>query len=163
MVKTLVVIGPSGCGKTTIGTRAAEIAGVPFFEGDAYHSEAAVEKMSEGGALTNEERLPWIARIGKAIAAEAPDKAVLACSALNLTIRAALRTALPGEIGFVLLDVPPEELRRRLTQRQHHFAGAAMLESQIAAMDKMTDVDRVDGTKPPKAVAKRVARLVDDL
>ncbi len=161
--RTLVLMGPSGAGKSTVGARAAKLAHVPFFEGDAFHPPSNVEKIRGGGSLSNEDRMPWIAAIGRGIADAAPPKALLACSALNQDIRDALRAALPGPCAFALLVVPADELRRRLEARKDHFAGPALLESQIAAMDDAVGVVRLDGTQPIGRVAHHAAQLVKTL
>lgn len=153
----LVVMGPAGAGKSTVGAAVADAARVPFYEGDAFHPPENVAKIRAGQGLDLTDRKPWIAAIGAAIKADAPGRAVLACSALNRSIRELLKAALPGEARFVLLDVPKEELLRRLSARRSHFAGPELLESQLAAMDPAEEVTRVDGTRDPSDLASELA------
>ena len=155
---TVVVMGPSGCGKSTIGRLAAERAGAAFFEADDYHTGAARASMAAGLGLTDDDRRPWIARIGIAVTEAAPPQAVLACSALNVRIREWLSEALPGPTRFALLDVPSDELARRLGTRSGHYAGPSLLPSQLAGLEPSGAV-RLDGTRPPEALAAEVARL----
>ena len=57
-------MGVSGSGKTTIGKLLAERFSLRFFDGDDYHSENNVQKMSRGEPLTDEDRgdclLHWL-------------------------------------------------------------------------------------------------------
>ena len=65
----LVVMGVSGCGKSTIGALLGERLGVPFFDGDDFHPPANKAKMASGIPLNDDDRAPWLAEIGAALAA----------------------------------------------------------------------------------------------
>jgi gluconokinase len=153
-------MGPSGAGKSTVGALTAELLGVPFYEGDGFHPAKNIELIRAGVPLTIKERGPWLAAIADAIARDAPDKAVLACSALNAEIRRLMEELIPARLIYALLDVPTPELLRRLQTRANHFAGPALLESQLAAMDDMEGVTRLDGTLPAKELAEQAAGLL---
>ncbi len=77
-------MGGSGCGKTFVGKAIAEALNIPFFDGDDLHSPEARAKMTAGIALNDEDRAPWLGRIGALLADAAghPQGAVVACSAL---------------------------------------------------------------------------------
>ncbi len=81
MIK-VVVMGVSGCGKSLIGAALAQALDVPFLEGDALHPSANVHKMAAGIPLTDEDRWPWLERIGADIAASKTG-VVVSCSALR--------------------------------------------------------------------------------
>ena len=81
MNSTLVIMGVSGSGKTTIGKLLAARFSVRFFDGDDYHSENNVQKMSRGEPLTDEDREDWLASLAELIQSQQP--IVLACSALK--------------------------------------------------------------------------------
>ena len=53
----VVVMGVAGTGKTTIGPLLAARLGVPYAEGDDFHPQANIAKMSAGTPLTDEDRL----------------------------------------------------------------------------------------------------------
>ncbi|WP_337189871.1 gluconokinase [Ornithinimicrobium cerasi] len=53
----VVVMGVSGTGKTIIGK---ELAGAVFVEGDQFHPQANIEKMSSGIPLDDDDRRPWL-------------------------------------------------------------------------------------------------------
>ena len=60
----VVVMGVSGAGKTTVGRALAEVLGAEFIDGDDLHSEAARAKMTAGHPLDDDDRWPWLDRIG---------------------------------------------------------------------------------------------------
>src|SRR5664279_5901888 len=60
----IIVMGVSGSGKTTVAQGIATTMGWEFAEGDAFHPEANIAKMSSGHPLTDEDRWPWLRAIG---------------------------------------------------------------------------------------------------
>jgi gluconokinase len=131
-------MGVSGSGKSTLGVVLAAAIGCPFLEGDDFHAPEAVEKMRAGIPLTDDDRWPWLDRLGSALGSEvARNKiAVAACSALKKAYRDRLRQAIPAPVGFVLMDANPEELLRRLTARTHHYMPASLLTSQLDTLER---------------------------
>ena len=53
-----VVMGVAGSGKSTIGRALAADLGAEFLEGDKFHPEANIAKMSRGEPLTDDDRWP---------------------------------------------------------------------------------------------------------
>src|SRR3569833_3460859 len=60
----VIVMGVSGSGKSTLGVALATAIGCPFLEGDDFHAPESVEKMRAGIPLTDEDRWPWLDRLG---------------------------------------------------------------------------------------------------
>lgn len=152
----IIVMGVSGCGKSTYGAARAAATGATFIEGDALHGAANVAKMRAGQPLTDADRWPWLARIAEAVNAALGQGPVIAtCSALRRAYRDALRAGIAAPVRFVLLDVPVDELRRRVAARPGHFMPAALLDSQLATLewpgaDEDVEVVRVSsGSAPP--------------
>ena len=56
----LVVMGVAGCGKSTVAEELARRLGWELAEGDDFHPEANIAKMSSGTPLTDEDRWPWL-------------------------------------------------------------------------------------------------------
>lgn len=134
----LIAMGVSGSGKSTLGALLAERLDCPFLEGDDFHDAHAVAKMRAGQPLIDEDRWPWLDRLGSAIgqALRSRGRVVAACSALRRSYRERLRQAIDGPVSFVLLDATPEELLRRLTQRSGHYMPASLLKSQLATLER---------------------------
>lgn len=129
----LVVMGVSGSGKSTIGELIAGRLSVPFVDGDSLHPVANVEKMASGRALTDDDRWPWLAKVGRALA-EADGGLVVACSALRRSYRDAILTEAPAVL-FVHLHGSRELLSSRLEGRSGHFMPVALLDSQFATLE----------------------------
>lgn len=131
-------MGVSGCGKSTLGALIADTLVCPFLEGDSFHSDAAVEKMRSGLALTDEDRWPWLDRLGQAgtDAIAASGTAVIACSALRKAYRDRLRAVIGYPVRFVLLENSRERLLARLGNRPGHYMPASLLDSQLATLER---------------------------
>ena len=141
-------MGPAGCGKSTVGRALAFATGWPFVDGDDYHPPANVRKMRAGLPLTDADRAPWLATL-HAILARAIDRReglVLACSALKERYRNVLAGGL-HPVRFVYLAGGKDLLHRRLENRSH-FAGAQLLESQLADLEEPRDALVVDAAAP---------------
>lgn len=136
----LIVMGVSGSGKTSIGEGVAARLGVHFIEGDALHPAANVEKMSKGIPLTDEDRWPWLEKIGQEIAASLSkgEGIAVSCSALKRIYRERLRAAAGGHLYFIYLDGSKELLTRRMGERKGHFMPASLLESQLETLEVPT-------------------------
>jgi len=151
----VVLMGVSGSGKTTVGKLLAAALGWPFYEGDAYHPAANVEKMSRGEPLTDADREPWLAALATLIRGLAADgrPAVLACSALKEAYREELRAP---EVVFVWLRGDEATIRARLLARHGHFMKADLLASQLATLEEPKDAIAVDVDAPPEALVARI-------
>jgi carbohydrate kinase (thermoresistant glucokinase family) len=141
----VVVMGVSGSGKTTIGTALAEELGVPFIDGDDLHPQANVDKMHAGHPLTDEDRWPWLARVGGALHDAEDDGLVIACSALKRTYRDAILREEPRAV-FIHLTAPQTLIADRLEHRNGHFMPTALLDSQFETLEPL------DSDEPGAAV-----------
>lgn len=155
----LVVMGVAGCGKSTVGEALAATLGVPFAEGDAFHSDEARASMAAGVPLTDADRWPWLDRLVAWMDGHDDTGSVVSCSALRRAYRDRLRTA-SGVIEFYELDVDPDELRERMAHRVGHYMPVALLESQLATLEPLDAGEgvRLDGTLP---VADLVTAVLD--
>ena len=135
---TLVVMGVSGSGKSTVARAVAQSLGWPYAEGDEFHPAANVAKMAAGTPLDDEDRWPWLRSIAAFIGAAERngENLVLTCSALKRAYRELLSGGHPS-VRFCLLDVPPDELGRRLATRRGHYMPASLLDSQLAALEPL--------------------------
>ena len=130
-------MGVSGSGKTYVGTAIARALNIPFFDGDDLHSPEARAKMTAGVALNDEDRAPWLDRIGALLADAAahPEGVVVACSALRRVYRDRLRAAAGPGLRFLFLKGDKDLMRARVAGRKNHYMPASLVDSQFAALE----------------------------
>ena len=160
----VIVMGVAGAGKSTVGAALAQALGCAFADADEFHPQANIEKMRAGRPLTDADRASWLA----AIAARIDDwrakgeGGVIACSALKRAYRRVIIGKRP-ELRLAYLRGDPALVRRRLTQRRHHFMPASLLDSQFATLERPTPDERaicvsISGT--PAQIAADIARAI---
>lgn len=135
----LVVMGVSGTGKTTVGSALAHRLGRRFIEGDSFHPERNVAKMSAGEPLDDDDRRPWLQALNKLLAEHEShgELTVLTCSALKRAYRDLLRQNLPqGSVYFVHLAAPRDVLQARMESRTH-FMPPSLLQSQLDTLEPL--------------------------
>jgi gluconokinase len=145
----VIVMGVSGCGKSSAGHRIAQYMGCRFAEGDSLHSPENVEKMRNGIALDDVDRLPWLEAIGQLLAADGD--IVISCSALKKTYRDRLRAGARRPVTFVFLQGSRTLLSARLDERHEHYMPAFLLDSQLAILElpvRETDVITIEIDQP---------------
>jgi gluconokinase len=149
----VILIGAAGAGKTTVGQALAASTGWRFVDGDDYHAPEAIAKMRAGTPLTDDDRAPWLASLHGVIAAvlDRREHLVLACSALRDRYRRVLQGSLP-RVRFVYLAANEPVLRQRLAERPGHFAGPALLTSQLATLEAPDEALTVDATRQPEEI-----------
>ncbi|MEO8144155.1 MAG: gluconokinase [Betaproteobacteria bacterium] len=153
----VVVMGVSGSGKSTVGQLLAARLDYPFLDADEFHPPENVAKMAAGTPLTDADRWPWLEKLNEKLIASR--SAVLACSALKESYRAALARGLP-DCRIVHLRGSIELIRARLKERQHRYMPASLLESQFAALEPPTRAIGVDiGQTPERCVEDILASL----
>ncbi len=138
----VVVMGVSGTGKSSVAELLSEHLGIDFVEGDDYHPEANIAKMSEGVALTDDDRRPWLQVLADLAheRSEAGQSLLLTCSALKRSYRDLLRSGVPeGRMFFVHLDAEPDVLTDRMEHRTKHFMPTSLLQSQLETLEPLQD------------------------
>ena len=130
----LVVMGVSGTGKSTIAALLAGHLGWPLEEGDDLHPEANVAKMEQGIPLTDDDRWPWLDRIGAWIDEQGRrrEPGIVTCSALRRSYRDRLRRP---NVVFVYLAGSRETIAKRMGARVGHFMPLSLLDSQLATLE----------------------------
>lgn len=135
---SIVVMGVSGSGKSTVGAQLAAELELEFIDGDALHPPEHVAKMAAGTPLDDDDRLPWLRLIGVELAGAPQPGLVIACSALKKSYRQLIGQIAPGTF-FLHLDGPEHLLVARLGGRAGHFMPPALLASQLATLEPLSD------------------------
>ena len=138
-IRLLVVMGVAGCGKTTIGEHLAAAPTIDgtFLDGDAFHPQANIEKMSQGIALTDEDRWPWLEIFGREIAARS-GTVIGGCSSLKRAYRDFITKAAGEPVLFIYLNGSRELIADRMGKREGHFMPTSLLDSQFATLEVPT-------------------------
>ncbi|SEB35716.1 gluconate kinase, SKI family [Paramicrobacterium humi] len=163
----VVIMGVSGSGKSTIGALIARDFGVPFIDGDSLHSAENVAKMAAGTPLTDDDRWPWLAEVGRVLhaAGENGTGLVVACSALRRSYRDAILESAPHAV-FVHLNGTREVLASRMMGRSDHFMPATLLDSQLATLEPLESDEPgavVDVDQPVPDVIAEARSVLPDL
>ena len=129
--------GVAGCGKSTVAEAIHERLGYVYAEGDDFHPQANIDKMSAGIPLTDEDRWPWLNVINSwMVAREAlGENTVVSSSALKRSYREVLAKDVPT--FFIHLNGSHELIQQRLSERKGHFMPPALLPSQFAILEPL--------------------------
>ncbi|MEU1403863.1 gluconokinase [Streptomyces sp. NPDC005728] len=163
--QVVVVMGVAGTGKTTIGPLLAARLGVPYAEGDDFHPQANIDKMSAGIPLEDADRWPWLDAIGHWAHGRAGFGGVVSSSALKRSYRDRLRAVAPG-IVFVHLTGDRKLIEDRMSHRRGHFMPTALLDSQFATLQPLEPDEAgvaVDVSGGPQEITERAVKALDTL
>ncbi|MFF3463412.1 gluconokinase [Streptomyces sp. NPDC001984] len=161
----VVVMGVAGTGKTTIGPLLAARLGVPYAEGDDFHPQANIAKMTAGIPLDDEDRWPWLDAIGTWAHGRAGLGGVVSSSALKRSYRDRLRAEAPGVV-FVHLTGDRKLIEDRMGHRHGHFMPTSLLDSQFATLQPLEPDEvgvAVDVSGSPEEITERAVKALATL
>jgi len=118
----------------------------------ANNTEANRAKMSQGIALTDEDRASWLLSLEELISQniEQNTSATLACSALKNSYRNILEVN--EQVKFVYLQGTYEQIKARLNERAGHFMSASMLDSQFETLEEPQNTLTIDISNTPQDI-----------
>ena len=151
-------MGVSGCGKSTIGKTLASSLEIPFIDGDDFHSDTNVAKMSQGQPLTDDDRLPWLQAINT-YAKESTADLVVACSALKKIYREWLSQDL--NCKFILLEGSFQLIHERMKSRDGHFMPPELLQSQFDALEITDECIRINITQSIEQINNEILNTIN--
>ena len=158
----IFIMGVSGSGKTTVGKKLAARIGLPFFDGDDFHSPSNKEKMNRGIPLTDEDRKDWLIQMNNAATDQANlAGAVIACSALKETYRAILSSGITIPLYWVFLQGSFELIKKRMEERKDHFMPANLLSSQFDALQIPENCMTIDISNSPDKIVEMIISQID--
>lgn len=129
----VVLMGVAGCGKSSVGAALAPALGAVYLDGDDLHPAANIAKMRAGLPLTDADRAPWLADVGRLLAP--PGRRIVGCSALKRAYRDLIRDRAGAPVTFVHLAGRREVIAARMAARTGHFMPTALLDSQFATLE----------------------------
>ena len=156
----IVLMGVAGVGKTTIGLALSKAGGIPFFDGDDYHSSSNRDKMAAGIALSDEDRTEWLLALQAVIEKALPKgNCILACSALKKSHRAILEKN-SNSIHFVYLEGSKNLIEQRLESRKGHYFPASLLASQLETLEPPENAFTISITQTPQAIVEMIMKTL---
>uniref|UniRef100_A0A8C6TFT4 Gluconokinase n=1 Tax=Neogobius melanostomus TaxID=47308 RepID=A0A8C6TFT4_9GOBI len=137
--------------------------GWPLYEGDDFHPQENIDKMTRGEPLTDQDRFPWLLRLHDVIEREGccGGNALVTCSALKRLYRQILLhgskalssshdqdtvSPLPPaspDVCFLFLHGDYNLIYQRLASREGHYMMANLLRSQFDALEPPSDEENV--------------------
>ena len=150
-------MGVSGCGKTTIGSMLSEKLNVEFFDGDDFHPEENIAKMSSGTPLTDEDRIAWLQKINEKAREKINQNqsAVFACSALKEIHRKLLSKEIEKHVKLIFPEGEKEVIVDRMKKRVH-FMPPGLLDSQFSILEKPKNAFYVSIEKKPEEILNEI-------
>lgn len=145
MKKCIVVMGVCGSGKSTVGEALAEHFKCRFIDGDDLHPRANIMKMASGHPLNDEDREPWLIRIGDVIFSlkRRSEGGVIVCSALKKKYRDIIRKDNEKDVAFVHMCGSYDLILNRMKKRAGHYMKEDMVKSQFDTLE-MPGADEKD-------------------
>ncbi|MDR2727750.1 MAG: gluconokinase [Chitinispirillales bacterium] len=157
-----VVMGVAGSGKTTVGAMLAKQIHARFIDADDYHPQTNISKIKQSLPLTDEERLPWLKTLSGVIREHLSrgDTLVLACSALKSKYRQILLSGSALGVRFIYIKCKIETVKRRIEQREGHFASSSIVDSQFADLEEPRLAFTVNGDNTIEFIVEEAAKWV---
>lgn len=154
----IYIMGVSGSGKTTIGKLLSQKTGIPFFDGDDFHSMANKEKMKNGQPLTDDDRKEWLAQLNRLAIEQIELKgAIIACSALKEKYRSLLAEGV-SKIRWIFLQGSYEEIHKRLEKRTGHYMPVQLLRSQFESLEVPVNALSLNIRSSPETIVEIISQ-----
>jgi 6-phosphogluconate dehydrogenase len=155
--KVRFLIGVSGCGKSTIGKSLSEELQIPFFDGDDFHPENNIAKMSSGQALNDVDRQSWLEALNDLAKKQlTKNSCVIVCSALKQKYRDILIRDIESETKWVYLSGSFEQIFERINKREDHFMNSDLLKSQFDILEEPKNALQFDISSTPENIIKKI-------
>ncbi|WP_224482976.1 NADP-dependent phosphogluconate dehydrogenase [Robertkochia aurantiaca] len=158
--QAIILMGVSGSGKTTIGRLLSERTGILYYDADDYHPRENINKMKNGQALNDDDRLPWLSKLNELLKENlSKDKScILGCSALRQSYRDILTSGLGPSFKFIHLKGSFETIEKRQKERKDHFMPAKLLKSQFDTLEDAPEAFQVSVEANPE----ELVNLIED-
>jgi 6-phosphogluconate dehydrogenase len=152
-------MGVSGVGKSTIGNLLSKKLNIPFFDGDDYHPESNILKMSKGEPLNDDDRFGWLQSLNQlAIQQLKANGCIIVCSALKESYREILSANIMHYVKWVFLTGSFEQILDRINRRENHFMPSHLLQSQFDTLEIPKNAINIDITLTPQNIVEIITK-----
>ncbi len=130
---------------------------IPFFDGDDFHPESNVLKMSSGQALNDNDRQGWLETLNTLAKNQIVNNScIIVCSALKQKYRDILSRDIHKETKWVHLVGSFEQIFKRVNARPNHFMPTKLLKSQFDTLEQPKDALQIDISLSPINIIKTI-------
>ncbi|WP_246109051.1 NADP-dependent phosphogluconate dehydrogenase [Seonamhaeicola algicola] len=157
MKRVIFIMGVSGCGKSTIAKLLSDEMNIPYFDGDDFHPEQNVAKMTNGQPLNDEDRQGWLEALNRLAKNQLKtNSCIIVCSALKETYRNTLSNTIENQVKWIHLTGDFDLISERLNNRQGHFMTSQLLQSQFDTLETPRNAIQVDISSSPQDIVKHI-------
>jgi 6-phosphogluconate dehydrogenase len=152
-------MGVSGVGKSTIGNLLSKKLSIPFFDGDDFHPDDNILKMSKGEPLNDNDRLGWLQILNELAIKQLTNKGcIIVCSALKESYRDILSTNIKRSTKWVFLRGSFELIKERINKRKGHFMSSDLLKSQFDILEEPKNAIEIDISLTPDNIVEVISK-----
>lgn len=155
--KVFYITGVSGSGKSTIGKMLSQKLQIPFFDGDDYHPQENIDKMSKGKPLNDYDRKDWLITLNE-LAKKQMESAgcIIACSALKEKYRLLLSADIQEKTEWIYLYGTYGQIFQRMQKRKNHFMPEKLLKSQFDSIEEPEYGIKVNIELTPEEIIEKI-------
>ncbi|MFP4844304.1 NADP-dependent phosphogluconate dehydrogenase [Winogradskyella sp. PE311] len=158
----IFIMGVSGSGKSTIGKLLSEKTNMPFFDGDDFHPQSNIDKMTNGLPLNDEDRKEWLLTLNELAKKQLQlNSCIIVCSALKDSYREILNADIQNCVKWVHLKGSFDLISQRMKKREDHFMGANMLESQFNTLEHPLNALDINISFKPSEIVKSIMKFIE--
>jgi 6-phosphogluconate dehydrogenase len=162
MNSAIYIMGVSGSGKSTIGKLLSKELNIPFFDGDDFHPQANIDKMSSGLPLNDEDRYGWLVSLNVLAKEQLKNNScIIVCSALKKSYRDILNLDIQNETKWIYLVGSFSQILERMNKREDHFMSPHMLESQFNTLEQPENVLEINISSKPNEIIETIMKEID--
>lgn len=159
--QAIFIMGVSGCGKSTIGQLLSQRLKIPFFDGDDFHSQSNIDKMSNGEPLNDQDRYGWLVTLNELAKHQLLNNScIIVCSALKKTYRELLSADIKNEVKWIHLVGSFNQILERINRRENHYMSSVLLQSQFDTLESPEHALVVNIKMQPEDIVNEIEKAM---